>query len=155
MFCALELIFGSTEGTESNFHVLRCQTYFPRFCGSRVHFSCFVLSDSLSAVPRASGPLFMFYDPELIFGNTMDTETTFHVLRSRTRFQRYRGHRVHFSFLALLDSFLAVPRELSLVFLFYAPIIWRYLGHWVHFSCFVLPNSFSAVPRASSPVFMF
>jgi hypothetical protein len=80
----------------------------------------------------------------------------FHVLRSRTRFRRYRGRPVPFSCLrtrtrfrryrrrqdpflgfALSDSFSAVPRASCPV------------------SCFALTDIFSSVPRASGPVFNF
>jgi hypothetical protein len=34
-------------------------------------FSCFALSDSFSVVPRASGPVYMFYIAELILDSTV------------------------------------------------------------------------------------
>jgi hypothetical protein len=82
MFCAPGLIFGGTEGVgslfhvlraglifsgtedvRSRFHVLRSRTCFQRYRGRRVPFSCFACSESFSAVPRASGPVFMFSAP--------------------------------------------------------------------------------------------
>jgi hypothetical protein len=36
----------------------------------RVWFSCYALPDSLGAVPRSPGPVFMFSAPGLIFGGT-------------------------------------------------------------------------------------
>jgi hypothetical protein len=176
IFCALVLIFGCTEGISSRFHVLRSRTHFRRNCVRRVPFSCFTLSDSFFAIPRASGPVFMFYAPGLIFGGTEGVGSRFHVLRSRTHFRRYRGRPVSFSCFALPDSFSAVPRASGLVFIFYAPgLIYGgtegvrsrfhvvrsrtyfrlYRGRWVPYSCFARPDSFSAVPRASGPVFMF
>jgi hypothetical protein len=155
-FCTLKLVFDDTEGLGSRFHVLRCKTRFRRCGGRQVPFSCFALPNSFSAVPRASGPVFMFCALELFFDgtdgvrsrfNVLPTRTCFrrcrgrrvpfHVLHSMTRFRRYRGRRVPFSCFALPDTFLTEPRSL------------------VPFSCFAPPDSFSAVPRASSSVFMF
>jgi hypothetical protein len=176
MSCASVIVFGGTECVGSRFHVLRSQTRFRRYRGRRVPFSCFALPDSFSAVPRASGPVFMFCAPGLIFGGTERVGSRFHVLRSRTRFRRYRGRRVPFCCFALPNPFLAVPRASGPVFMFYAPgrifggtegipsrfhvlrsqtYFQRYRGRRVPISCFALPDSFSAVPRASGPVFMF
>jgi hypothetical protein len=80
----------------SRFHVLRALTYFRRYLGRRVSFSCFASPDSFSAVPRASSAVFMFCVPVLIFGGTKGVGSRFHVLRSRTRFRRYRRRRVPF-----------------------------------------------------------
>jgi hypothetical protein len=60
MFCSPGLFFSGTEGVPSHFHDLRSSTCFRRYRGRRVHFSCFALPDSFSAVPRALGPFFMF-----------------------------------------------------------------------------------------------
>jgi hypothetical protein len=81
----------------------------------------------------------------------------FHVLRSRTRFRRYRGRRVSFSCFVLPDLFLAVPRASGPVFMLCAPglvfdgtevvgsrfyvlrsrtCFSRYRGHQVQFLCF-------------------
>jgi hypothetical protein len=76
MFCASELIFGGTEGVESRFHVLRSRTHFRWYRVRRVSFSSFALSDSFSAVLRASDPVFMFFAPGHVFG----VRSFFHVL---------------------------------------------------------------------------
>jgi hypothetical protein len=139
MFCALRLVFGSTEGVKSNFHVLCSRTCFGQFrrrrvrfscfalsdsfwCyrGRRAHFSCFTLPDSFSTVPRGLGPGFMFFSPRLILGGTKGIIFSFHVFRSHTRFQRYRWRRVHFSCVTLLDSFWTVPRASCPLFMFCA-----------------------------------
>jgi hypothetical protein len=126
IICAPRLIFGGTEGVRSCFHVLHSRTLFRRYRGRRVSFFCFTLPnsfsvvsgcrlpfsclarlDSLSAVPRASTPIFMFCTPELVFDGTDGVGSCFHVLRSRTHFLRYR--RVSFSCFALPDSFSRYP----------------------------------------------
>jgi hypothetical protein len=138
MFCAPVLIFGGTEGVGSRFHVLPSRTHFQWWRGRRVPFSCFALPDTFSALPRASGPVFMFCRHRLVLGGTEVVGTHFHVLPSRIRF-------------------LAVPRASSPVFMFYAPgLIFgvtegvgsrfhilrsrtrfrRYRGRQVPFSCF-------------------
>jgi hypothetical protein len=86
MFCPPELIFGGTEGVRSRFHVMRSRTHFWRYLERRVHFSCFSLPDSFSAVPIVLGPVFMFSAPGLVFGDTEGVRSCFHVLRSRTHF---------------------------------------------------------------------
>jgi hypothetical protein len=115
MFCATRLVFGGTKDVGSRFNVLRPQTHFLWYRGRRVPFSCFALPDSYLAVPRALGPVFKFCAPGLIFdgiegdessfhfcsfglvtGDTDDVGSNFLILRSRTRFGRYRGHRVPF-----------------------------------------------------------
>jgi hypothetical protein len=118
MFCAPDLIFGGTEGVRSRFYVLRARTHFRRYRGRRVPFSCFALLDLFSAVRRASGPIFMFRVPELIFGGTKGVGSSFHVLRSRDHFWRYRWRRVSISFFALPDTLSAVPRASGLDFIF-------------------------------------
>jgi hypothetical protein len=40
LFCVPRLVFCGTEGVGSRFHVLRVQTYFRRYRGHRVLFSC-------------------------------------------------------------------------------------------------------------------
>jgi hypothetical protein len=105
----------------------------------QVPFSCFALIDSLSAVPRASGPVFMFCAPGLVFGGAKSVGSHFHVLRIRTHVRRYQGRRVPFSCFALPDSFSAIPRN---------------RGRRALFSCFAHPDLFLAVPWASGPVFM-
>jgi hypothetical protein len=123
-FCAPELVFGGTEGVGSLFHDLRSRTdlyRFRRYRGRRVPFSCFARPDSFSAVPRASGPFFMFCAPGLVFGCIVCVGSRFHVLGARTRFRRYRGRRVPFSCFALPDSFSAVSRASGPVLTFCAP----------------------------------
>jgi hypothetical protein len=126
MFCTPVLIFGCTECVGSCFHVLRARTHFLWYRGHRVPLSCFARSNSIWTVPRSSLPIFIFYASGLVFGLTEGVVFRFHVLRSRTRFRRYRRRRVPFSCFALLDSFSAVPRSSGPrssgpVFKFYAP----------------------------------
>jgi hypothetical protein len=165
MFCAPGIVFGGAEGVGSCFHVLRSPPHFRRFRGRRVLFSCFALPDSFSAVPRASCPVFMFCVPVLVFGGAEGVGSCFRVLRSRTHFRRYRGHRLPFSCFARPNSFSAVPSASGHVFLFCAsaPVflfcapgpVFDGVGGVVPFLYFALPDSFSAVPRASGLVFMF
>jgi hypothetical protein len=157
MFCAPGLIFGGTEGVDSRFHVLRTRNHFRRCRGSHDPFSCFSRPDSVSAVLRASAPVFMFCAPALGFDGTEGVLSRFHVLRARTRFRRYRGRRVLFSCLARPDSVSAVPRASSPVFMLCTPRLGfddfegvmsrfhvlraqtrfrRYRGRPVPFSCF-------------------
>jgi hypothetical protein len=96
MFCAPGLFLGGTEGVGSRFHVFRARTHFRRNRGRRLPLPCFALPDSFSTVPRASGPVFMFFEPKLLFGGTEGVGSRFHVLRSRTRFGRYQGRWVPF-----------------------------------------------------------
>jgi hypothetical protein len=103
MFCAPELIFGCTEGVGSRFHVLLARTHFRRYRGRQVPFSCFARPDSFSAVLSASGLIFMFCTPGLVFGGTEGVRSRFHVLHSLTRFRRFRGRRVPFLSFARLD----------------------------------------------------
>jgi hypothetical protein len=121
IFCAPGLIFGGTVGVGSRFHVLRSRTRFRRYRGRRVLLRCVVLSDSFLAVPSASGLVFMFSAPGLVFGYTEGVGSCFHVLRSRTRFRRYRGFRFSCSCFARPDSFSTVPRASGPVFMFCAP----------------------------------
>jgi hypothetical protein len=150
------LIFGGTGSDEYLFHVLRSRTRFRWYRVRRVSFSCFALPDSFSAVPRASGPVFMFYAPELIFGGTEDVGSRFHVLRSQTHFRRYQGRRVPFSCFALPDSVSTVPRASGPIFMFCSRTRFRRHQEWrVPFSCCALLDSFSAVSGATCSVFMF
>jgi hypothetical protein len=114
------LVFGGYEGAGYRFYVLRSRSLFPWYRGRRVSFSCFAHQDSFSAVPRASGPDFMFYAPELVFDGTEGVGSRFHVLRAPTRCRRYRGRRLTFSCFALPDSFSAVLRASAPVFTFCA-----------------------------------
>jgi hypothetical protein len=157
MFYAPGLVFGGTERVRSRFHVLRSRTYFWQNHGHRVSFSCFAHPDSFSAVPRASGPIFMFCAPILIFGGTEDVQSCFHVLRSWTHFRRYGRLRVPFSCFARPDSFSTETRVPGCRFhvLRSRSRFPRYRGRQVTFSSFARPDSFSTVPRVSGPVFMF
>jgi hypothetical protein len=137
MFCTPGIIFDGTKGVWSQIHVLCSRTCFRRSRRPQVPFSCFVLPCTFSEVQRASGPVYMFCPLGRILGGTEGVGSRFHVLRSRTRFWRYRGRQVPFSWLAILDSFR------------------RYRGRQVPFSCFARPESFPAVPRASGSVFIF
>jgi hypothetical protein len=121
MFPALGHVFSGTEGVRYLFHVLHSRTRFRRYRERLVSFSCFPRPKSFSAVPWASGPVFKFCTPEIIFGGTEGVGSRFHVLRARTRFRRYHGRRVPFSCFALCDSFSAVPRASSPVFMFCSP----------------------------------
>jgi hypothetical protein len=117
----------------------------------------------------------MFCAPGLIFGGTEGVASHFHVVRSRTRFRRYRRRHVPFSCCAYSDSFSAEQRASGPVFMFCAPGLIvggivgvgsrfhllrartrfrRYLGRRVPFSCFARPYSLFDVPSASGPIFM-
>jgi hypothetical protein len=100
-------------------------------------FSCFAHLISFSAVPRASGPVFIFC--------------------AQTRFLQYRARLVLLSCFALRYSFSMVPTASVPVFLFCAPglVSGDTEGIRSCFSGFTLHDSFSAVPRASLPVFTF
>jgi hypothetical protein len=121
MFCAPGLVFGGAEDVGTYFPVLRSRTHFRQYRGRRVPFSNFALPDSFSAVSRASVPVFMFCAHELIFGGTVGVGSSFHILRSRIRFRRYRGRQVKFSCFAHPDSFSAVLRASGPAFMFCAP----------------------------------
>jgi hypothetical protein len=112
MFCAPRLIFGGTEGVGSRFHVLRSQSRFRRYRGRRVPFLCFAHPDSFSAVPRASGPVFMFCASGLVFDGAECVRSRFNVLRARTSFRRYRGRPISFSCILLHESRFHVFRSL-------------------------------------------
>jgi hypothetical protein len=151
MFCAPGLVFDGIEGVGSRFHVLRSRNRFRRYQGCRFPFSCFTRPDSFPALPRASGPVFIFCAPGLIFGVTEGVGTRFHVLCSWTLFRRYRGHLVPFSYFARPDAFPAVPRALERIFIFCAPGL--IFGGTVFM--FRPPVIVPAVPRALVPFFMF
>jgi hypothetical protein len=193
MFCSPGLVFDGNEGVGSRFHVFRAHTSFRRDRGCRVPFSClarpssdstvpmasgtsFALPDSFSAVLRASGPIFMFCAPEVVFGGTEGVRSRFNVLRARTHIRRYRGRWVPFSCFALLDLFSVVPKASGPVLMYCGSgLVFsctegvgprfhvfrartrfrRYRGRRVPFSCFLCPDSLSAVSRTSSPVFLF
>jgi hypothetical protein len=176
MFCTLGVVSRGTEGVRSHFHVLRSEARFRRYGGRRVSISCFALPDTFSAVPRAAGPVFMFYSSGLIFGDTEGVRSRFHVLSAILIFGGAEGVRSCFHVLRSRTCFSAVPSESDLVFMFCAPKLifnglegdgsrfdvlcggtsfQRCRGRRVPFSCFALPDSFSAVPRASGLDFMF
>jgi hypothetical protein len=121
MCSAPGLVFGGTVGVGYRYHVLSSQTRFRRCRVRRVPYSCFALSDSFSAVPRASGPVFMCSAPGLVYDGTVGVGNRFHVLSSQTRFRCCRVRRVPHSCFALPDSFSAVPRVSGPVFMFGAP----------------------------------
>jgi hypothetical protein len=121
MFCASELVFSGSEGVRSRFHVLRARNHYRRNRGCQLPFSCFVLPNSFWAVQRASGPVFMFCAPGLVFSGTEGVGSRFQVLIAQTPFRRYRGRQVPFSSFAPKESFSAVPRASGTVFLFCAP----------------------------------
>jgi hypothetical protein len=123
ILCALGLVFGGTGGVGFRFLVLCPRIRFRRYRWRRVPFSCFALPDSFSAVPRASGLVFAFCAPRLVFGGTGGPGSHFLVLRARTRIRRYRGCKILFSCFALPDLFSAVPGASGPVFLFCAPEI--------------------------------
>jgi hypothetical protein len=120
-FCVPGLIFGGTESVGSHFYVLCSRTRFPRYRERRLPFSCFACPDSLSAVPSASGPVFMFCAPGLVFGGTEGVGSRFHVLRSRPCFLRCRVRRVPLLCFVRPDSFSTIPRATGSVFLYCAP----------------------------------
>jgi hypothetical protein len=184
MFCAPRRIFGGTKGVGSRFHVLRSRTRFRLYRLCRVQFSCFALPDPFSAIPTASGPVIMLCAPGTVLDCTEGVRSRFHVLRSKTRFRRFRARRVPFSCFALPEPFSAVPRHRDPFFLFCAPfsfvpsvsgpvfmfcafglisggtegIVSRFRRdrrRRVPSSCFALPDPFLAVSTASDPVFMF
>jgi len=119
------------------FQVLRSRTRFRRNRALRVPFSGFAHPDSFSAVPCASGSVFTFGAPGLVFGGTERVGPRFHILHSRTRSKLYLARRVPFQVLHSRTRF------------------WWYRACRAPFSRFALPHSFSAVQCASSPVFRF
>jgi hypothetical protein len=113
VFYAPKLIFGGFEVDVSHFLILRARTRLRRFREHRDPFLCFMLPesfsavprasgtvfifsllDSFSAVPRASGTVFRFYAPGHVFGVALCVGSRFHVLPARTRFRRYRGRLI-------------------------------------------------------------
>jgi hypothetical protein len=89
--CPGFMFFVDTEGVGSRFQVLRARTCFWMYRGRRVPFSISARPDSFSAVPRASGPVFMFCAPGLVFGGTNGVDTLFLVLHARTHFGGTEG----------------------------------------------------------------
>jgi hypothetical protein len=91
MFYEPGLVYGGVECVGCRFHVLHARNHFRRYRGRRVPFSCFALPHSFSTIPRASGPVLMFYAPRIIFDGAEGVGSHFHVSRSRSSFRRYRG----------------------------------------------------------------
>jgi hypothetical protein len=137
MFCTPGHVFDGTEGVGTRFHVLCALTRFWRKQGCRVSFSCFALSESFPAVPRASGPVFKFCAPGLVFCGTAGARYYFMFCSPGYVFDGTEGVRSCFHVLLSRKSFRR-PR-----------------GRHVPISCFALPDTFSTVRRASSPILMF
>jgi hypothetical protein len=154
---AAGFILGGIEGAGSSLHVLRSLTHFRRFRGHGVMLSCFVLPEPFSAVPRAPSPAFMFCALGLGFGSTKGVGSHFHVLCYQTRFGRYRGCCVPFSYFALPDSFSAVSRVSSPIFMFCAlgPVFAAIECAGSSFHILRSRTPFTVEPRASGPFFMF
>jgi hypothetical protein len=156
MFCAPGLVFGDTEGVGFCFDVLLVRTRFRRYRGRWVPFSCFASPDSILMVPRASGPVFMFCVPGLIFDGTERVGSGFLVLRVRNHFRRYRGVGSRFHVLCARTHFrLYLGRRVPFSFFALPVSFQRRRVRRFFFSCFAPPDSFSTDPRASCPVFMF
>jgi hypothetical protein len=147
MFCALRLIFGGSEGAEPSFHVLRFQTSFQRHQGHWFHFSCFALPYTFSALPWASGQLFNFCAPGLVFDGIDGVRSTFHVLRFLTRFRWAWGTLFMFCAPEIIFGGTEGAEH--------AFHVLRYRGSWSHFSLFWLSHSFSVVPGSLGPLFIF
>jgi hypothetical protein len=137
MFCAPVLVFGGTEGVGSRFQVLLSCTRFRWFRGRRVPFSYFERPNLFSTAPGASGPVFMFCAPGVIFGGTEGVGSHFHVF-------------------ALLSSFPVVPRASGPVFMVGAP---RNVSTVPRASSpifmFCAPGLVFGVTEGVGPVFMF
>jgi hypothetical protein len=161
MFYAPELVFRRAEGAGSSYNVLRSRSHFHQYQGPQVPYSCFSLPNSFLEVPRATGPVFMFHAPGLIFGGTEGVGSRYHIWRIRTHFQWFRGRVVQFSCFPLPNTFSAVPWASGPFFMFcvvelvlggtegvgsrFHVLLSRtrfrwYLGRRVPFSCFALPN---------------
>jgi hypothetical protein len=65
----------------------------------------------------------MFCAPRVVFGGTDGVGSRFLVSLSRTRFPRYRGNQVQFSYFARPYSFSAVLMASTPVFMFCAPVL--------------------------------
>jgi hypothetical protein len=121
MFYVSGPVFGGTECVGSRILFLRSRTHFRLYRGRQLPFSSFMLPDSSSAVPRASGTVFTICAPRLVFGGAEDVGSHFYVWLIRNHFRRYQGHRVSYSCFAGPDSFSAVPRASHPVFMFPVP----------------------------------
>jgi hypothetical protein len=150
MFCALGHVFGCAKGVSSLFHVLCSHTCFRRFRGRRVPFTCFASPYSFSAVASASGPVFMFCATGHVSAGMEGVGSCFHVLHSRTRFRRYRGRRVTFSFFDGTDD-IGCRFHVSGSRTRFR----RFRERRVSISCFACSYSLSAVVWASGLVLMF
>jgi hypothetical protein len=87
------------------------------------HVFMFCAPGLISTVPRASGPVFKFCVLGLFFGGNESVGTRFHVLSCRTRFRWYRGRRLSFYCILRPDSFSAVPRASTPDFKLCAPVL--------------------------------
>jgi hypothetical protein len=123
MFCVPGPRFGGTKGVGSRFLILRSRKRFRRYRGRRIPFSCFARPNLFSAVPMASGPVFIFCAPGHVFGGIEGVGSRFHVLRSRTSFRLYRGRSVPFTCFARPYSFSAVPKASAPDFIFCTPTL--------------------------------
>jgi hypothetical protein len=176
MFCAPKLVFGGAEGVGSRFHVLRSRTRFRRYRGRRVPFLCFARPNAFLAVPTASCPVFVFCAPGHVFGGAEGVGSSFHVLRSRTRFRRCERRRVPFSCFAFPGTFSAIyDGARSCFHLLRSQTRFRrcggpgsrfhvlrsrthfrmFRGRRVPFACFVSPYFFLAIPTTSGPDFIY
>jgi hypothetical protein len=85
-------------GADQISYILFCsRTRFQRYRVRRDSFSHFAFPVSFWAVPRVPGPVFMFCASVPVFNGIEGARFSFHVLRSRTHFRRYRGRRISFS----------------------------------------------------------
>jgi hypothetical protein len=141
MFCAPGLVFGCIESVGSRFNVLRSRTYFRWSRRRPLPFSCFASPDTFSTVPWASGNVFMFCTPGLVFGGTEGVGSCFHILPARTNFRRYRGCRVPFSCFVRPDSFFGGPEGVGSRFhvLHFRTNFRWFRGRRFLFSCFASP----------------
>jgi hypothetical protein len=92
----------------------------------------------------------MFCAPIFVLCRTEGVGSRFHILRSRTLFQRYRGRRVQFLFFCFRTCFRWYRRCRVSFSLFR-----RYRRCQVPFSCIALPDLFGSVQRSSGPIFIF
>jgi hypothetical protein len=150
LFCAPRLVFDGAERAESHFHVLLFMTHFRRYRGRWVPFSCFVLPNPFSTVPRAPTRVFMLYASGLVFDGIEGARSRFHVLRSRTHFWRYSGGSgPFFMFFTPRPTFGDTEGVRSHFHVLRSRTRFRrYRGRRVLFSRFALSEPFSTVPRA-------
>jgi hypothetical protein len=120
---------------------LRSRTRFRRCRVRLVSFSCFAHPDSFSALPRESGPVFMFCVPVLVFDGTEGVESRFHVLRYQSRFCGSEASGPVFMFCApglVFDGTDGVGSRFHV--LRARTRFGRYRGRRVPFSCFARPD---------------